>query len=185
MCKALLVMPGVRHYHTVGQSQLTETEKGQKTVSIVYYRKHNKQKEAILKADSTKGLGCAFCDTSQIEVVGETQHMYIIQNRMPYDLFDGVRVEGHLMVAPKAHRDSLSEFTDIERQEYFEVLATFEAQNYTIYSRGIGNKTRTAHHVHTHLMLLQRDRVKALLYLKTPYLVLHPGRFHKSNKVQG
>lgn len=155
-------------------------------MSMLYYRANNIAKEKLVKAD-TKNGGCGFCDPAQIKIIGETELFWIIQNRMPYDLFDGVPVEGHLMIAPKAHRTGIAELTAAEKLEYVDLLAKYEAINYSVYSRGIGNVTRTAGHLHTHLLLLQRKRVSALLYLSKPYMVVHPGRFRKAEpaKIQG
>lgn len=78
--------------------------------------------------------------------------MLVIRNRTKYDYFEGVPVEQHLMVIPRAHRTSLSEFTDEEVLEQARVTGRYEKLGYHVFARGMGTKTRSVAHQHTHLI---------------------------------
>ncbi len=121
----------------------------------------------------TQKRDCQFCDISQVEnVVDETPTMRVIRNHFPYDNFEGVVVHDHLMVIPKQHRVSLTEFTKGEKLEYIDILAKYEADEYSVYSRGGKVQTRSVEHLHTHLLNMPGKRVGVLLFISKPYLML-------------
>jgi diadenosine tetraphosphate (Ap4A) HIT family hydrolase len=153
---------------------------------MLYYRANVKHREKLQHQDIAQKRSCPFCDVNQLEdIPEENSTMRVIRNRKMYDLFEGVKVEDHLMITPKHHRENFASFTKAERDDYFSLLASYESNGYSVYSRGVGSKTRSIKHLHTHLLLLTTPRVKAMLYLDAPYMVLHPGRFKKVNKIQG
>ncbi len=117
---------------------------------------------------------CPFCIKQDPQnIVHESAHMLVIKNRVPYDYFEGTVVLNHLMVVPKIHRRSLTEFTEAEMLDYVRTLARYESTDYSIYSRGVVNKIRSVEHVHTHLLQTPHKRARFVMYLVRPYINIH------------
>lgn len=52
--------------------------------------------------------GCTFCnELGQSRIVYENDTMFLIPNRVSYDMFEGRRVLEHFMVIPKRHVETL------------------------------------------------------------------------------
>lgn len=120
------------------------------------YRSYNA--EDILSGE------CPLCITHNRDVIvrmGEA--MYIVKNRVQYDMFEGRHVEDHLMVMTKQHKESTAEFTDEERQELMAIIGEYETLGYGFYGRGVGSGTRSVKHQHTHLIKLDTKRPKLLV----------------------
>ena len=119
--------------------------------------------------------GCSLCVGAASEVLyDETESLAVMHNRMPYDFFEAVKTTGeHYMIVPKQHRDSLAEFTDSERRQYFDLISKYEATGFSIYSRGAGSSTRSQPHQHTHLIKLAHKQPRFFVYITKPYFVLH------------
>lgn len=131
------------------------------------YARHNKN-------DRAKNL-CAFCGDENLgsRLVEKTETMIVIPNRVAYDIFEGRRVEDHLMVLPIRHAESIAEFTDQEKLDMVELLGTYEQLGYSMYARGVGSISRSVKHQHTHLIKLDNKIPKFNLYIQKPYIVLH------------
>jgi HIT domain len=119
--------------------------------------------------------GCVFCRLVQYptsQVIEKTKHCLIIKNRFGYDLWDGCGVKQHLMVIPRRHVASLGELTDEEKIDYMNQIARFEADDYSIYARSPGNKTKSVVHQHTHLIKIDNKPKRWLIFLKKPHILI-------------
>jgi diadenosine tetraphosphate (Ap4A) HIT family hydrolase len=138
-----------------------------------HYRKTFLQYEKHGKTDHAEKIACAFCDNvPSSEIIEQTDTVFVIKNRVKYDMFDGVRVLDHLMVIPIAHRESLAEFTDQEALDMVRISGKYEEEGYGVYARGKGAVTRSVAHQHTHLMKLAATPAKLIIYARKPYLLI-------------
>jgi diadenosine tetraphosphate (Ap4A) HIT family hydrolase len=130
--------------------------------SIRYNQKHQQE-----------NLGCPFCAGSDISgLIETTEHMLVIENHIPYDVFEGGAVENHYMVIPKQHRTRLADFTSAERQDYIDLIAKYEDADFNSYTRSTLSKTRSLEHYHTHLLRTPSGMPKWLFYVERPYVLL-------------
>jgi diadenosine tetraphosphate (Ap4A) HIT family hydrolase len=139
-----------------------------------HYRKTLKT-YAKLTAKDQQSSGCTFCNDyagNNAKIVGENKTMFVIYNRVSYDMFEGQRVADHLMVIPKRHVESLDEFTDAEKLDQMAVMSEYEKQGYDIYARGVGNIARSVKHQHTHLIKTVNKRAKFVLFANKPYILI-------------
>jgi diadenosine tetraphosphate (Ap4A) HIT family hydrolase len=90
---------------------------------------------------------------------------------VPYDVFEGRKVLDHLMVIPRRHVESIADFTPEEMLDTMHVIAEYERQGYNAYIRGVGS-VRSVRHQHTHLIKIQNEKMKFVLFLRWPYLVI-------------
>ena len=141
------------------------------------YRKNRKIYDRRNKADKTTlGSACPFpfCDQNNTqEVLTQNKTMYVIANRVSYDIFEGCPVLDHLMVIPKRHVETLNDFTDQEKIDHMTIAGNYERQGYGVYARGVESVTRSVKHQHTHLIKLSGSLPKGILYLKKPYFLMH------------
>lgn len=139
---------------------------------MLHYRKTKQTYNNHRKGDKAKPT-CGFCEAETKERhVMETETTMVIPNRVSYDIFEGRRVVDHLMVIPKAHRESIAEFTDTEQLEMMKVIGEYESKGYNVYARGVGSISRSMQHQHTHLIKLSQRSSKLILFLKRPYVLL-------------
>jgi diadenosine tetraphosphate (Ap4A) HIT family hydrolase len=136
-----------------------------------HYRSTRKRYDTHNKDDAMKENYCPFCDNDNHEIIEETNTMFVMKNRVKYDLFDGVRVLDHLLVIPKQHRVALNEFTDQEIIDAFRIAGKYEEQGYGFYGRGVGSVTRSVAHQHTHLLKLADTTSKLVVFTSKPYLL--------------
>src|SRR5690606_28572825 len=90
------------------------------------YRRHN-------AADKKSEGSCPFpsCQGRNGQMIlRENDTMYVIANRVPYDMFEGRRVEDHLMVIPKRHVETIADFTDQEMIDQMTIIGEYESQRY-------------------------------------------------------
>lgn len=140
--------------------------------SMHHFRKTWQTYQTHQKADRLRD-DCTLCIERNLDTVmhmGET--MYIVKNRVQYDMFEGRRVEDHLLVMPKLHKESLLEFTASEQQEMMDIISDYESKGYGFYGRGVGSLTRSVKHQHTHLIKLAAKRPKFIIVVNKPYVVL-------------
>ena len=118
--------------------------------------------------------GCDFCKfTAQSsQIIDTSRAFWIAKNIFGYDLWDGCRVLEHLMIIPKRHVDSIADFTDKEKLDYLDIIATKEKQGYSLYSRAPQNITKSIPHQHTHLLRIEDKRISSALYIRKPHLLL-------------
>jgi diadenosine tetraphosphate (Ap4A) HIT family hydrolase len=137
-----------------------------------HYRKTIKDYSAHNAKDKVSS-GCTLCkEVGQARVVYENDTMFIIPNRVSYDMFEGRRVLEHFMVIPKRHVETLSEFTDEEKIDQMTIAGEYEAKGFNAYARGVGSVSRTVKHQHTHLIKLVNKRSNFVLFAQKPYILI-------------
>ena len=139
---------------------ITRTRKSQK--------KYNQYKKTAKPVD-----GCVFCDLKEMLNPIDRGNFRVIANRFMYDTWDGCRVTDHLMVLPKRHVHNVKDLTDAEQLEYLTLLSEYEDLGYSVYSRAMSAATRTVDHFHTHLIQLDPEPIKAMVYLTKPHIMLY------------
>jgi len=77
------------------------------------------------------------------------------------------------MLAPKRHVSVISELTESEKREYVDLLAAYEMEGYSIYSRAPVDVTRSVDHLHTHLLKIDSYPAKWMFYLRRPHFVAY------------
>jgi diadenosine tetraphosphate (Ap4A) HIT family hydrolase len=130
-----------------------------------------------MNAGDRKLAGCTFCHEYAGEkpnVVAENTTMFVIPNRVSYDMFEGQRVIDHVMVIPKRHAESIGEFSPEEMVDQMTIVAEYEKRGYDVYARGVGSVARSVKHQHTHL--IKCDNVhkhpRFLLFINKPYTLI-------------
>jgi diadenosine tetraphosphate (Ap4A) HIT family hydrolase len=98
--------------------------------------------------------------------------MFVIPNRVSYDVFEGRKVTSHLMIIPKRHVESFKDFTDKEATEFVRMSAKYEATGYNVYARAMENISRSVLHQHTHLIKTDTRRTKAIFFIRKPYFLI-------------
>lgn len=125
------------------------------------------------KTDKVTGVTCSLCD--QIDptgVVKETKLMWVIKNRVTYDMFDNLPTTGeHYMIVPKRHVVYFEDFTDAEMLEHMKLIAMYEKQGFNVYARARDNARRSQAHQHTHLIRLQRKLPRIIIACAKPYFL--------------
>jgi diadenosine tetraphosphate (Ap4A) HIT family hydrolase len=139
-----------------------------------HYRGTFKAYKARNQGDTTAGVGCSLCETiTDSQVVQETPTMRVVKNRIPYDVFDGLRTTGrHYMIVPKRHVSLISEFTDAEKLEMMQLIGAYEKEGFSVYARSKTNIHRSQPHQHTHLIELSKKEPRLVLYSAKPYVLL-------------
>ncbi|MDX2775916.1 hypothetical protein PV379_00915 [Streptomyces caniscabiei] len=136
-----------------------------------HYRKTIKQYQALNEGDKAME-GCTFCrEVGGPKIRRETATMFIIPNRVKYDMFEGRRVLDHLMVIPKRHLGSIDNFTDQEKIEQMTIAGEYEAKGYNIYARGKGSISRSVDHQHTHLIKLSDKKPGIIFFAERPRIL--------------
>lgn len=142
---------------------------------MYHYRKTRKTYARHNSADKKSKAECSFpfCNpNSRQPVREENETMYIIDNRVSYDVFEGRRVADHLMVIPKRHVETMASFTDQEKLDHMTLLGRYESAGYNVYARGVGSVSRSVKHQHTHLIKLTDKQPRAVIYAKKPYVLI-------------
>lgn len=106
----------------------------------------------------TIGDACSFCasyEQDAEQILRHTEYFLIFKNIFPYDTFDTLHVDEHLMIIPKRHLLTFSEFTDEESREFMKLATEYEEQGFSLYSRSSINATRSVRHHHAHLITLE------------------------------
>jgi diadenosine tetraphosphate (Ap4A) HIT family hydrolase len=134
------------------------------------------QRYAKLNKDDKSLQECTFCHEykTKANVIFENETMFVIPNRVPYDMFEGQRVTDHFMVIPKRHVEAIKGFTEQEIRDQMTVLGAYEKKGYDVYARGVGNIARSVKHQHTHLIKGDNKRKlpRFLLFISKPYLLI-------------
>jgi len=141
---------------------------------MLHYAKTRRTYMKNSKKDRTHNH-CAFCSDENLQsrVVEKTATMMVIPNRVSYDIFEGRKVEKHLMVLPIRHVESISDFTDEEKRDMVDILAKYEILGYSLYARGVGSISRSVKHQHTHLIKISNILPNISLYVRRPYILFH------------
>ena len=130
------------------------------------YRRHNAGDKELAE--------CTFCNELKVEknILREGKTMFIIPNRVSYDVFEGRRVIDHLMIIPKRHATSFDDFTNEEVLEMMRTTAEYEKNGYNVYARGWGNISRSVAHQHTHLIKTDSKATRAIFFVRKPYFLM-------------
>ncbi len=137
-----------------------------------HFRKSLKIYESHRKSDTSKS-DCTLCPGRNVgKILHQGNTMYVLKNRVMYDIFDGRRVEDHLLVMPLLHKSRIADFTDEERLELTTIVSKYEALGYNFYGRGVDSPTRSVKHQHTHLIKLAPTKPKYIIVVNKPYIVL-------------
>lgn len=117
---------------------------------------------------------CQFCaiQKSSKQFVDQTKNFTIIKNIFSYSLWDGQKVEDHLMVIPKKHTDSLDSLSDTAAVEYVKILSQYEAKGYNVYARAPNSAIKSVVHQHTHLIQTSGRPHRLVFLLRKPYIRL-------------
>ena len=115
---------------------------------------------------------CSFCMLKENgeQIVAETDSFLVVRNLFPYSIWDGQRVVDHLMVVPKQHTDTLSEFKPTTASEFLKIIGDYERQFYNVYARAPGSHMKSIVHQHTHLIKTVGLPKKFLFLLRQPYI---------------
>lgn len=144
---------------------------------MLQYRPNRLRAIKLNESDKNHNKPCPFCDTSQIsEIVVEGKTMRVIRNRVPYDLFEDLKVQDHLMLVPKEHRTGYQQFTDEEKMEYVDLAGRYEEDYYNLYTRARSTATRSVTHLHSHLLQTKGQRLRFVFYSSRPHVLVHGRR---------
>ena len=140
----------------------------------MYHYRKTRQTYAKHNAGDKQLSVCTFCNEldKKTNIIEESKTMFIIPNRVSYDVFEGRKVTGHLLIIPKRHTEGFTDFTDEEALELVRMSAKYEADGYNVYARGMGNISRSVLHQHTHLIKTDTNRTKALFFIRKPYFMI-------------
>jgi diadenosine tetraphosphate (Ap4A) HIT family hydrolase len=138
-----------------------------------HFRKTTKHYDRANAKDKLRSE-CTFCtEETRENIIDENETMFIVPNRVSYDLFEGLRIDDHLLIIPKRHIKTLEELTVKERQDFAELLIRYEGKGYSFYGRGITNINRSVKHQHTHLLKIDdHKKTRLQLYLDKPYVLV-------------
>jgi ATP adenylyltransferase len=137
-----------------------------------HYRKTRKNYAKHNSADKMRTV-CTFCnEDNKSRIIEENDTMFVVANRVSYDMFEGRKVIDHLMVIPKRHVETVMEFTDQEKLDQMNIAGEYEAKGYNVYARGVGSVTRSVKHQHTHLIKLVDKKSKLVIYSRKPHFLI-------------
>ena len=137
-------------------------------------RARNVELAYIKHSKTSASLDCPFCNPDQpSEKYTDFEHFRVVENRFPYAIWDDQHVLKHLMLVPKRHVDKISDFTAIEAKEFSELIGRYSSQGFSIYARAHSNTSKTIVHQHTHLLLMDNEKLTSTFWVKKPYILLH------------
>lgn len=113
--------------------------------------------DAALLENAKTGF-CVFChyETNSV-IIKEFNNFAIVENKYPYMEWDASPVKHHYLLIPKAHLITFKQFSEEEKQEYFDIVGMFELSRYHVYARGVLVAERSIKHHHTHLFLTTKN----------------------------
>jgi hypothetical protein len=139
----------------------------------MYHYRKTRQIYSSFNAGDTIHDDCSFCSEQlQDEAVLDNDTMYVVPNRVKYDMFEGMKVTDHLMVIPKAHHETIQTFSDAEKLDAMNIISDYEASGYNIYARAVDSVSRSKKHQHTHLIKLDDKPSKVVIFSKKPYVLI-------------
>lgn len=139
----------------------------------MYYHNRKTKRRYVKLAKKPSGV-CDFCHpiTHANNIITETTHAFVIENRVHYDQWELSRVIDHLLVIPKRHVLHLSELNAEERADIMDIIADYEGnKHYEIYARSPVSVTRSVPHQHTHLIKTDHRPKRGLIFFKKPYIL--------------
>ena len=141
--------------------------------AMYHYRKTRKNYETKVKHDRISDTSCTFCRHSTLEkIIDQNDSMFVVANRVSYDVFEGKGVLEHLLMVPRRHVESLDELTDREKLDAMTMIGQYESNGYSVYARAVGSTTRSVAHQHTHFIKQEASQARIMLYMKKPYTLI-------------
>ena len=147
------------------------------------YRRRSTEKASLpFKERPGHKSACAFCavasgprgDKSH-EVIQAGEYSLVIANLFPYDVWEHMDVENHLLIIPKRHVTTMDELTPDERQEMMDLFCKYESAGYNLYARAPQSTARTIAHIHTHLIKhkpnVRPPKLFSLVWRKPQWLI--------------
>lgn len=116
---------------------------------------------------------CAFREGDNTQVKERFTNFMFVANNFKYDHWDGEGVSEHMMIIPNRHIESISEMNDAEASEYLKLIRHYDKLGYSFYARSKHNKEKSVNHQHTHLLKLDGNHKKILLYIRKPHFLLY------------
>ena len=115
---------------------------------------------------------CPFCDHIEMKprILYETEHCFVIPNRVSYDIWELRDVLEHLLLIPKQHCKNFGELSADARHEIMDAIASYETNSYNIYARTETNTNRSIPHQHTHLIKTNDNVSNGMFLMRKPYL---------------
>lgn len=113
---------------------------------------------------------CPFCEINPDEIVEETANYYVLCALFPYSMWDGQKIDDHLLISPKKHTDKLGGSSAEAAAEFLNIVDKYETDGYNLYARAPGSIIKSVVHQHTHLIKLVGKRKKFIFYIKKPYI---------------
>lgn len=106
---------------------------------------------------NTSGASCLFCHTEESgnPIIEFSQNFIVMKNRFPYRYFENRPVIDHLLLVPRRHISSLSEFSNVEAEEFLAVAKLYDEAGYTLFNRSISHKGRSVWHQHAHFIKVE------------------------------
>jgi diadenosine tetraphosphate (Ap4A) HIT family hydrolase len=140
----------------------------------MYHYRKTRQKYRKLNSADKKTETCTFCSELEIgtNTISENETMFVIPNRVSYDVFEGRGVTEHYMVIPKRHVETITDFSDQEKIDQMTIIGKYEAIGFNVYARGVGSVTRSVKHQHTHLIKADNKRTRLFMYAAKPHFVV-------------
>ena len=124
--------------------------------------------------DTLKADECQFCTVPKRQIVESSKELLVIQNIFPYELWDSCEVLDHLMIVPRRHIVSKSDYSQVEREQFMDVICDYEKNGYSLYSRGHNSIMKSVLHQHSHLIKLDNSaRVSHLFFNQEPYVQIY------------
>lgn len=116
---------------------------------------------------------CQFCaiglDSEQL--VKLTKSFKIIRNIFSYSIWDGQKVDNHLMIVPRKHTDSLANLTPAQSHEFLLIVSDYESRGYNIYARAPSSTMKSVIHQHTHLIKTSGATKNMMFLLRKPFYI--------------
>lgn len=113
---------------------------------------------------------CQFCKLPRKQIAERYKLFLVIRNIFGYEIWDSSKVAEHLMILPKRHITTKSDFTDEEKAEFMDIITDYEGKGYNLYSRGHNSHMKSVLHQHSHLIKLQdNSRVNYFFFNQNPY----------------
>ncbi|MCY1542530.1 hypothetical protein D9M68_782810 [compost metagenome] len=139
---------------------------------MYHYRKTRRTYRKLNAGDKVHTI-CNFCSEKvQAEALSHNDTMYVVSNRVKYDMFEGMKVIDHLMVIPKEHHETMGTFSDDEKIDAMNIISDYEARGYNVFARAVGSVARSKKHQHTHLIKLDDKPSKVIIFSQKPYILI-------------
>lgn len=98
--------------------------------------------------------------------------MYVTANQYPYDFWEQLAVSEHLLLVPIRHITTMADLTEKERKEYTDIVCSYEASGYDVYTRAPTSQIRSVMHIHTHLIKTSGRQSRGFLTIIKPYFLV-------------